>query len=122
MSDEKRSATAAASFGEPAWDRLLLYVRVSRLPPQDGLRLVLLTMAKAAELGISDDLSEVLELLKANIEAAGFEPERTETLRSVPHYNRGAMVPADLRSASIFGFSHIGRLFLPFRKRSGDRR
>lgn len=121
MPDEKRPAGGDTFSDEPVWDRLLLYVRALHLPPQEGLRLVLQTMETAAESGISGNLSEILDLLKINIENAGFDPGRADKLLSVPHYNRGTMLPAHLRSASVFGLTHIGRLFLPSRKR-GDRR
>ena len=99
MDDTNNASTTEAAFSdELLYDRLLLYVRTLRLPPQVGLRLVLRTME---ERGGADGLAEMMESLKKHVREAGYGVKREELpLFSVPRYNRGIMPPARLASSA----------------------
>lgn len=86
--------------GELLRDRLLLYVRALRLPPREGLELVLETLDGLRDSGMEEvshpsarDLQAAMERLTRLCAERGFG--RAEALpASAPPYNRGSMPPA----------------------------
>lgn len=100
-------------------DRLVLYVKTLRLPPQDGLKLVLRTMEEFAADSRASDLSgqafllsDMLESLRKRIMESGYEISLKEpgTPVSVPIYNRDRMPPAELRKPSAAAGRPLNRL------------
>lgn len=75
-------------------DRLILYVRALKLPPTEGLRLVLAVMERGAP------VHEALRDLRRRVQEAGcgvaLVQEEGRAFSSVPPYNRGTMPPAPL--------------------------
>ena len=91
-------------------DRLVLYIRSLRVPPTEGLELVLRVMDEAlnkltegSASRFSDDLlSSAMDSLKKRIAESGLsialQQEEGRLFSSVPSYNRGSMPPAQIKS------------------------
>ncbi|CAM1378792.1 hypothetical protein [Fretibacterium fastidiosum] len=97
-------------------DRLLLYVRALRLPPREGLELVLKTMDELCPSGTSEtlpahaedcDMKTAMEALRALCADRGLLPDADALPVPVPPYNRGSMPPARI-SMTRGGFSLRG--------------
>ena len=114
--DENRPTPQDPRPGELLQDRLLLYVRALRLPPREGLELVLKTMDELRPSGTSEtlpthaedcDLKTAMEALRALCADQGLLPDVDTLPASVPPYNRGSMPPARI-SMTRGGFSLRG--------------
>ena len=129
--NENRPAPQDPRPGELLLDRLLLYVRVLRVPPREGLELVLKaldglcppgtrrTLPAPAEdcgedsgtkTGTKIDMETAMETLRALCAERGFVPDADALPCPVPPYNRGSMPPAKI-SMTRGGFS-LRDLFL----------
>lgn len=129
--DENRPTPQDPRPGELLQDRLLLYVRALRVPPREGLELVLKaldglcppgtrrTLPAPAEdcgedsgtkTGTKIDMETAMETLRALCAERGFVPDADALPRPVPPYNRGSMPPAKI-SMTRGGFS-LRDLFL----------
>ena len=129
--NENRPAPQEPRPGERLRDRLLLYVRALRVPPREGLELVLKaldglcppgtrrTLPAPAEdcgedsgtkTGTKIDMETAMETLRALCAERGFVPDADALPRPVPPYNRGSMPPARI-SMTRGGFS-LRDLFL----------
>ena len=127
--NENRPALQAPRPGELLRDRLLLYVRVLRVPPREGLELVLKTMDELGPSGTSEtlpahaedcDMKTAMEALRALCADRGLLPDADALPCPVPPYNRGSMPPAKI-SMTRGGFSLrglVGRLRRPREERT----
>ena len=134
--DENRPTPQDPRPGELLQDRLLLYVRALRVPPREGLELVLKTMDElrpsemgktppaegcgedsGVKTGMKTDMKTAMETLRALCAERGLLPDADALPCPVPPYNRGSMPPArismtrggfSLRGLSLRGL--IGRL------------
>ena len=126
--DENRPTPQDPRPGELLQDRLLLYVRALRVPPREGVELVLKTMDElrpsamgktppAEGCGEDFDMKTAMETLRALCAERGLLPDADALPCPVPPYNRGSMPPArismtrggfSLRGLSLRGL--IGRL------------
>ncbi len=133
--NENRPAPQEPRPGERLRDRLLLYVRALRVPPREGLELVLKAMDELRPSGMGEtpsaegcgkdfDMKAAMETLRALCAERGLLPDTDALPCPVPPYNRGSMPPAkismtrggfSLRGLSLRGL--IGRL-----RRSGEGR
>ena len=133
--DENRPAPQEPRPGELLRDRLLLYVRALRVPPREGLELVLKTLDELRPSGMGKTppaegcgedcgMAAAMETLRALCAERGLLPDTDALPCPVPPYNRGSMPPAkismtrggfSLRGLSLRGL--IGRL-----RRSGEGR
>ena len=133
--DENRPTPQDPRPGELLQDRLLLYVRALRVPPREGLELVLKALdglcppgtrrtlpAPAEDCGedsgvktgmktdMKTDMKTAMETLRALCAERGFVPDVDALPCPVPPYNRGSMPPARI-SMTRGGFS-LRDLFL----------
>lgn len=126
--DENRPAPQEPRPGELLRDRLLLYVRALRVPPREGLELVLKTLDELRPSGMGKTppaegcgedcgMAAAMETLRALCAERGLLPDTDALPCPVPPYNRGSMPPAKIsmtrggfswRSLSLKGL--IGRL------------
>ena len=122
--NENRPALQEPRPGELLLDRLLLYVRVLRVPPREGLELVLKALDELCPSGMREALpaedcgmETAMEILRTLCAERGFVPDADALPCPVPPYNRGSMPPArismtrggfSLRGLSLRGL--IGRL------------
>ena len=141
--NENRPAPQELRPGERLRDRLLLYVRALRVPPREGLELVLKAMDELRPSGMGEtpsvegcgkdfdmasdmksNMKTAMETLRALCAERGLLPDADALPCPVPPYNRGSMPPAkismtrggfSLRGLSLRGL--IGRL-----RRSGEGR
>lgn len=141
--NENRPAPQEPRPGERLRDRLLLYVRALRVPPREGLELVLKAMDELRPSGMGEtpsaegcgkdfdmasdmksNMKTAMETLRALCAERGLLPDTDVLPCPVPPYNRGSMPPAkismtrggfSLRGLSLRGL--IGRL-----RRSGEGR
>ena len=133
--DENRPTPQDPRPGELLQDRLLLYVRALRVPPREGLELVLKTLDELRPSGMGKTppaegcgedcgMAAAMETLRALCAERGLLPDTDALPCPVPPYNRGSMPPAkismtrggfSLRGLSLRGL--IGRL-----RRSGEGR
>lgn len=95
-------------------DRLLLYVRALRIPPREGLGLVLEAMDALYASGVKEtsfaeaqSLERAMKALRALCGDRGFLPDADALPTPVPPYNRGSMPPARI-SMTRGGFSLRG--------------
>ena len=114
--NENRPAPQEPRPGERLRDRLLLYVRALRVPPREGLELVLKAMdalyasgVKEASFAEARNLARAMEALRALCGDRGFLPDADALPTPVPPYNRGSMPPAKI-SMTRGGFSLRGLL------------
>ena len=130
--DENRPTPQDPRPGELLQDRLLLYVRALRVPPREGLELVLKALdglcppgtrrtlpAPAEDCGedsgvktgmktdMKTDMKTAMETLRALCAERGFVPDVDAFPCPVPPYNRGSMPPARI-SMTRGGFSLRG--------------
>ena len=126
--DENRPTPQDPRPGELLQDRLLLYVRALRVPPREGLELVLKTLDELRPSGMGKTppaegcgedcgMAAAMETLRALCAERGLLPDADALPCPVPPYNRGSMPPArismtrggfSLRGLSLRGL--IGRL------------
>ena len=111
-----RPAPQAPRPEEVLRDRLLLYVRALRIPPREGLGLVLEAMdalyasgVKEASFAEARNLTRAMEALRALCGDRGLLPDADALPTPVPPYNRGSMPPARI-SMTRGGFSLRGLL------------
>ena len=143
--DENRPTPQDPRPGELLQDRLLLYIRALRVPPREGLELVLKALdglcppgtrrtlpAPAEDCGedsgtktgtkidMKIDMETAMETLRALCAERGFVPDADALPCPVPPYNRGSMPPAKI-SMTRGGFSLrglVGRLRRPREERT----
>lgn len=121
--NENRPALQEPRPGELLLDRLLLYVRVLRVPPREGLELVLKALDELCPSGMREALPAEdcgMEILRALCAERGFVPDADALPCPVPPYNRGSMPPAKI-SMTRGGFSLrglVGRLRRPREERT----
>lgn len=119
--DENRPAPQEPRPGELLRDRLLLYVRALRVPPREGLELVLKTLDELRPSGMGKTppaegcgedcgMAAAMETLRALCAERGLLPGADALPCPVPPYNRGSMPPAKI-SMTRGGFS-LRNLFL----------
>lgn len=113
--DENRPAPQEPRPGELLRDRLLLYVRALRVPPREGLELVLKTLDELRPSGMGKTppaegcgedcgMAAAMETLRALCAERGLLPDTDALPCPVPPYNRGSMPPAKI-SMTRGGFS-----------------
>ena len=118
--NENRPAPQEPRPGERLRDRLLLYVRALRVPPREGLELVLKAMDELRPSGMGEtpsaegcgkdfDMKAAMETLRALCAERGLLPDTDALPCPVPPYNRGSMPPAKI-SMTRGGFSLRGLL------------
>ena len=116
--DENRPTPQDPRPGELLQDRLLLYVRALRVPPREGLELVLKTLDELRPSGMGKtppaegcgedfDMKTAMETLRALCAERGLLPDADALPCPVPPYNRGSMPPAKI-SMTRGGFSWRG--------------
>ena len=125
--NENRPALQEPRPGELLLDRLLLYVRVLRVPPREGLELVLKALDELCPSGMREALpaqdcgmETSMEILRALCAERGLLPDADALPCPVPPYNRGSMPPAKI-SMTRGGFSLrglVGRLRRPREERT----
>lgn len=113
--NENRPAPQEPRPGELLRDRLLLYVRALRVPPREGLELVLKTLDELRPSGMGKTppaegcgedcgMAAAMETLRALCAERGLLPDTDALPCPVPPYNRGSMPPAKI-SMTRGGFS-----------------
>ena len=116
--DENRPTPQDPRPGELLQDRLLLYVRALRVPPREGLELVLKTLDELRPSGMGKTppaegcgedcgMAAAMETLRALCAERGLLPDTDALPCPVPPYNRGSMPPAKI-SMTRGGFSLRG--------------
>ena len=123
--NENRPALQEPRPGELLLDRLLLYVL--RVPPREGLELVLKALDELCPSGMREALpaedcgmETAMEILRTLCAERGFVPDADALPCPVPPYNRGSMPPAKI-SMTRGGFSLrglVGRLRRPREERT----
>ena len=125
--NENRPVLQEPRPGELLLDRLLLYVRVLRVPPREGLELVLKALDELCPSGMREALpaedcgmGTAMEILRALCAERGFVPDADALPCPVPPANRGSLPPAKI-SMTRGGFSLrglVGRLRRPREERT----